>query len=138
MVAFWSEYEEKNIEERLYEELNPQKHAEIGIIIKENTLSSKLRYMIGVIAINKHTSLPLVSYKIAGGKYAIITTPPVDMTENEDSFANIIKKIWKYIFIQWFSEIDYEYDETRNDFEYYDERCHYSKDAVMDIYIPIK
>jgi AraC family transcriptional regulator len=60
------------------------------------------------------------------------------MTCNDVDFAKMIKNVWSYIFNQWFESVDFEYDESREAFEYYDERCHYRKDAVMDIYIPIK
>lgn len=34
-------------------------------------------------------------------------------------------------------ESGYAYDDTKLDFEFYDERCHYRQDTVMDIYVPV-
>lgn len=49
----------------------------------------------------------------------------------------MIKQTWKYIFEDWFKDSDYIFDETKIDFEYYDERCHPAIGAVMDIYVPV-
>ncbi|MBS5932808.1 MAG: effector binding domain-containing protein [Clostridiales bacterium] len=62
-------------------------------------------------------------------------------TEELSSFMNFAEKIretWKYIFTTWFEIVQYEYDDSREAFEYYDERCHYREDSVMDIYIPLQ
>lgn len=138
MVAYWNKYEENNIEERLYNELNPNKHGEIGIIIRDSSNSTKHKYLLGVMAQDKSNNTDWFNYKISAGKYVVITCPPVDMRCNDTDFAKMIKNVWNYIFNQWFESVDFEYDESREAFEYYDERCHYRKDAVMDIYIPIK
>lgn len=138
MVAYWDNYEDNNIEERLYEELNPNKHGEIGIIIRDGLNSTEHKYLLGVMAQDKTCDTVWFNYKISAGKYVVITTPPVDMTCNDTDFAKMIKKVWKYIFNKWFESVGFEYDESREAFEYYDERCHYRKDSVMDIYIPIK
>ena len=50
----------------------------------------------------------------------------------------MIKATWKYIFEEWFKESGYSYDESKLDFEFYDERCHGRVDTVMEIYVPIK
>jgi len=138
MVAFWNKFEIDNLEEKLYNDINPEKHGEIGIVIKDDLSSSRHRYMLGVVSQNKDGPISWMGHQIAGGKYAVITTPPVDMTICEDEFVLMIKNVWIYIVDQWFDITEYKYDETRNDFEYYDERCHYCKDSVMEIYIPIK
>ncbi|MFC7055419.1 GyrI-like domain-containing protein [Enterococcus alcedinis] len=41
-------------------------------------------------------------------------------------------------FLEWFPKSGYLFDESKLDFEFYDERCHGLKQVVMDIYIPIK
>ncbi len=53
---------------------------------------------------------------------------------------NSIQGTWKYIIEEWFPTSGYEIDETKFDYEYYDERCHpweYEK-VSMEIHIPIK
>ncbi|EOR27700.1 AraC family transcriptional regulator [Clostridium sartagoforme AAU1] len=71
--------------------------------------------------------------------YAVFTTPPINTSTEagNNDFANVIKKTWKYIFEEWFKDSGYVFDETKLDFEYYDERCHPVIDTVMDIYVPI-
>lgn len=56
MVAYWHKYEENNIEERLYNELNPNKHGEIGIIIRDSSNSTKYKYLLGVMAQDKSSN----------------------------------------------------------------------------------
>ncbi len=50
----------------------------------------------------------------------------------------MIKETWKYIFEEWFKDSGYIYDEDKLDFEFYDERCHYRTDTIMEIYVPVK
>jgi len=138
LAAYWEGYEENNIEERLYATLNPKKHAEIGVVVRKENDRSIHSYLLGVMEQNKSDNLPWVNYTIAGGKYAVFTTAPVDMTKCENDFAKRIKDTWRYIFGVWFESTTYQYDESREAFEYYDERCHFSEYSVMDIYIPIK
>jgi len=81
----------------------------------------------------------MITIEIPEATYAVFTTPPVD-TSNDSSqsdFAKTIKATWKYIFEDWFSKSDYVFDEDKIDFEFYDERCHFRKDTVMDIYVPV-
>lgn len=80
----------------------------------------------------------MISFVIPQGRYAVFTTPPVDMTKQDDHFAAMIKKTWTSIFSKWFSQSDYLFDESRYEFEFYDERCHYLENSTMEIYIPIK
>ena len=138
LVAFWDRFEMQDIEERLYKDINPHKHGEIGIILRGDKDEGKHTYMLGVFASDTKPGLPWTDCEIAGGKYAVFTTAPVDMRLDDHALAKRIRETWKYIFRVWFAEEAYEYDCTREAFEYYDERCHYQEDAIMDIYIPIK
>lgn len=72
--------------------------------------------------------------------YADTTTPPVDTSNGTEQkeFAEIIASTWKYIFEEWFEHSGYIYDESKLDFEFYDERCHHRQDTVMDIYVPVR
>lgn len=137
MAAYWNNYDDNDIEEHLYQELNPKKHGEIGIVIRENVNCAKHKYLLGVMAHDNNPNTDWFNYKISAGKYIVITSPPVDMTCNDNDFAMMVKNVWAYIFNQWFKTTDFTYDESREAFEYYDERCHYRKDSVMDIYLPI-
>ena len=138
MAAFWDKYDGENIEERLYADINPLKHGEVGICIKQDNNNSRVNYLLGVITPAVDTKLEWTYYNISGGKYAIFTTPPIDMQVDDKGLALTVRNVWRYIFDEWFTSSEYLYDETRLDFEFYDERCHYLRDSVMEIYIPIK
>ena len=72
-----------------------------------------------------------------GGLYARFTTPLVEELQYEQAIADL----WKIAFDNWLPSTGYEFDETRYDFEYYDERDHFYHDkglTQMDIYIPIQ
>lgn len=138
IAALWENYETSNLEEQLYQELNPHKHAEIGIMIKKDSRLAQAEYLLGVISKNTDSSKPWTNYCIPGGRYLVVTTPPVDMTQDCNALANTVKSVWQYLFSTWLPESEYEFDETRNMFEYYDERCHFSNTSVMDIYLPVK
>ena len=96
-------------------------------------------YLCGVM-LRDEMDIPkeISSFVIPGGRYAVFTTPPVDMRKQDDNFAKMIKMTWRYIFNEWFLDCDYIFDESRYDFEFYDEICHYLENSTMDIYIPIK
>ena len=123
----------------MYELLNPLKHGEVGVVIPNSVDSGKMVYLCGVMVDEKLTlSENMMSFLIPKGEYAVFTIPPIDMRTQDDNFAKMIKTTWKYIFDEWFLNSSYVYDESRYDFEYYDERCHYLQNSTMDIYIPIK
>lgn len=129
-------YDLEGIEEKLYLAVEPEKHGEIGIMIPERMDLGEMLYVLGVRAsMKKDKKFQRVC--IPGGKFAVFTTPPVDMTLSDDLFAKMIQRTWLHIFDEWFLTSDYRYDESRYDFEYYDERCHYLTNSVMEIYIPI-
>lgn len=81
----------------------------------------------------------MITVEVSEATYAVFTTPPVNTgTEAKNNeFANVIKQTWKYIFEELFKGSGYIFDETKLDFEYYDERCHPTKDTVMDIHVPV-
>jgi AraC family transcriptional regulator len=72
-------------------------------------------------------------HKMEGGLYAVFTTPLVD----EGQYTQSIHDTWKQILDCWLPQSDYEYDETRVDYEFYDERDHGAM-AQMDICIPVR
>lgn len=129
----------------MYEQLNPPKHGEVGICLPDSKDSGNLTYLLGVIVKNfDEVTEDMITLEIPEATYAVFTTPPVDATiggkngkANQEDFPKAIKHTWKYIFEEWFKDSDYRYDESKLDFEYYDERCHFRPDTVMDIYIPV-
>ena len=142
VAAFWNNYDTNGWEEKLYKKLNPEKHGEVGISISKD--SGELKYVLGVIVKSEdNIEDNMMVIDVPSAKYAVFTTKPVDFTRSngvngEKEFVNAIKSTWKYIFEEWFKDSEYEYDDNKMDFEFYDERCHFRPDTVMEIYIPIK
>lgn len=140
IASFWSNYSGENLERKMYEILKPNKHGEVGVFIPSDDKNGDAIYLMGVIVNDfESVSEDMITIEIPEATYAVFTTPPVD-TSNDSSqndFAKTIKATWKYIFEDWFNKSDYVFDEDKIDFEFYDERCHFRKDTVMDIYVPV-
>lgn len=140
VASFWSNYDGENLESKMYKILNPPKHGEVGLCVPSNSRNGDSIYLLGVI-VDDYTNITndMITVDVPEATYAVFTTHPVDTRNDLDQkeFANIIKQTWKYIFEEWFEDNEYIFDESRLDFEFYDERCHGRKDTVMDIYVPI-
>ncbi|MDB1955765.1 AraC family transcriptional regulator [Clostridium tertium] len=140
VASFWINYDGENLESKMYQILNPPKHGEVGLCIPSSEDNGEATYMLGVI-VNDFTDATddMITVEVPEATYAVFTTPPVNTsTEIENNeFANVIKQTWKYIFEEWFKDSGYVFDETKLDFEYYDERCHPTIGTVMDIYVPV-
>lgn len=140
IASFWSNYNGENLESKMYEILNPERHGEVGVCIPSNCENGEAIYLLGVVVNDfEYVTEDMITIDIPEATYAVFTTPPVDTSNDEDqeNFAKIIKKTWKYIFEEWFKDSEYIFDEDKIDFEFYDERCHGRKDTVMDIYVPV-
>lgn len=134
--AFWDRFEIDGIEEKLYEQLSPSEHGEYGVCFPHDTETGNFTYVIGVKVDNyDKASEDMFKGEIPESTYAVFTTPPADYAEK--GFVKAIEGTWKYIFEKWFPNSGYEFAPDKVDFEFYDERCHDYKGAVMDIYIPI-
>lgn len=141
--AYWASYQGINLEEKMYEQLRPPRHGEIGVCIPYQN-SEKAVYLFGVIVENfDSVTSDMIAAEIPAATYAVFTTPPVNnlntaSTYDKDPLAISVKETWRYIFTEWFAQCSYTLDETKYAFEFYDERCHALENAVMSIYVPIK
>ncbi|MBN9646279.1 AraC family transcriptional regulator [Terrisporobacter glycolicus] len=140
IASFWSNYNGENLESKMYKILEPPKHGEVGLCIPSKNGDGETIYLLGVIVDDFQSATDdMMTIDIPEATYAVFTTPPVDTSNDTEQkeFAKIIKETWKYIFKEWFKDSKYIFDESKMDFEFYDERCHGRKDTVMEIYIPI-
>ena len=140
--AYWDKYDGENLEEKLYSYLEPPKHGEVGLCVPSSDDGSVM-YLLGVIVDDFMKVQPdMIAVDVPEAEYAVFTTPPVDLTASStcqnDPLSEVVQSYWKYIFEEWFPESGYVYDESKLDFEFYDERCHFRPDAVMEIYVPVK
>lgn len=140
IASFWINYEGENLENKMYQILNPKKHGEVGLYVPLSE-AGNASYLLGVIVDDfSKVEDDMLTVEVPEAEYAVFTTTPVDTTNDEEQreFAKMITGTWKYIFEDWFRSSGYIYDERKLDFEFYDERCHHRKDTVMDIYIPVR
>jgi AraC family transcriptional regulator len=139
VASFWSNYDGENLESKMYEILNPKKHGEVGLCVPLSEDGNAI-YLLGVSVEDfSKVEEDMLTVVVPEAEYAVFTTPPVDTTNDmeQNEFAKIIASTWKYVFEEWFKDSGYVYDESKLDFEYYDERCHHRQDTVMDIYVPV-
>lgn len=140
VASFWSNYDGENLESKMYNILNPPKHGEVGLCVPSNKKNGDAIYLLGVI-VDDYSKVTddMITVEVPEALYAVFTTPPVDTSidSEENKFADVIKETWKYIFEEWFINSEYIFDESKFDFEFYDERCHSRKDSVMEIYVPV-
>lgn len=144
VAAYWDTYSGDNLEEKMYRQLMPPKHGEVGICIPCQREGEKAIYLFGVIVEDFSRVTPdMMTVEVPKGEYAVFLSPPVNNvdtahTYDKDPLATAVKETWRYIFTQWFPNSPYELDEEKYDFEFYDERCHALETAMMEIYVPIK
>ena len=78
----------------------------------------------------------MVRHEITG-LYAVFSAPPVW----EDQLEQTIRTAWNNVLTEWLPNSEFEYDETRKDYEYHDYRVHgwyFGGKKQMDICIPIR
>lgn len=141
IAAYWDNYTGENLESKMYAQLNPPKHGEVGICVS-TTGDENVIYLLGVVVDDFTKVTPdMIKIEVPEAEYAVFTTPAVDLTKDDiyqsKLLADVVKATWKYVFEEWFPNSCYIYDENKVDFEFYDERCHFRSDAVMEIYVPV-
>ena len=126
---------------RLHNLFNKSRHTEYTVCFDIDPVTGEFNYLLGVGVDNPedYSKIEPDMYEMTmpGGLYAKFTTPLIE----ESKYGQAIRDTWKTAFDNWLPSSEYEFDESRYDFEYYDERDHfYSKRklAQMDIYIPIQ
>jgi AraC family transcriptional regulator len=121
----------------LHDTYTKSRHCEVAVCLDIDEKQECFTYMLGVGVDKTDSDVPMrpgtYLQKIEGGLYAVFTTPLVD----EEQYTQSILDTWKQILEGWLPQSDYEYDETRVDYEFYDERDHGAM-AQMDICIPIR
>lgn len=129
---FWQLYLEKKLFKNIPNPLNCKE--ELGICTDFSPETGEFSYLIGM-EVAEGTPAPegLVYRSIPEMQYAVFSTPKSD----EATFTTSIQSTWNYVFTEWFPQSGFEHAGVL-DFELYDERCHGTKNKVMDIYIPVK
>lgn len=132
--ALWDKFYIEGWEEQLYSQLKPKNHGEYGVCYENNAETGEFVYIIGVEVENfENTTKDMILADIPQADYAVFTSPPAD----DANFSKTIQNTWHYIMNEWFPGSGYLWDETKPDFEFYDERCHGHTEKIMEIYVPI-
>lgn len=125
---------------KLYDAFPKSKHCEISMCYDVGANTGDFSYMLGRGIDNPHDLAniepDMTRVDIAGGLYAIFPTPPV-----ADSYIQVAQDTWNEIFLNWLPQSEFEFDETRHDFEYHDQRDHgwyFGGKLQIDICIPIR
>ncbi|MCL2420754.1 MAG: AraC family transcriptional regulator [Defluviitaleaceae bacterium] len=126
---------------KLHDTFTKSKHFEICMCYDINESTGEFTYIMGRgIDIPEDLAFiepDMTKVDIAGGLYAIFSTPPVDgalwLQAYQDTFNEI--------FLHWLPQSEFEYDDTRRDFSYHDYREHgwyFGGKEQVDICIPIR
>lgn len=125
---------------KLYDVFPKSKHCEISMCYDVDESQGTFTYLLGRGIDNPddlaNIQSDMTRVDIAGGLYAIFSTPPV-----ADSYIQAAQDTWNEIFLDWLPQSEFEYDETRHDFEYHDRRDHgwyFGGKLQIDICIPIR
>jgi len=128
---------------KLFSKSNALKHCEIEMCYGADEETGEFIYFAGRGIFHPddfQNILPdMVSFEI-NGLYAIFTTLLVPFGQREQ-FAQAIRDTWNYVFAEWLPNSEFEYDETRKDFELYDYKCHgwyFDCKTQGEIHIPIR
>jgi AraC family transcriptional regulator len=124
----------------LYDIFPKSKHCEISMCYDVDENTGEFSYMLGRGIDNPDDLIniqpDMTCVDIIGGLYAVFSTPPV-----ADSYIQAAQDTWNEIFLQWLPQSEFEFDETRHDFEYHDHRDHgwyFGGKLQIDICIPIR
>jgi len=140
--TFWDEInlDYGTILTKLHDSFTKSKHFEISMCYDINEDTGEFTYVLGRGIDNPedlaNIQPDMTKIDVAGGLYAIFSTPPVP-----DSFVQVAQDTWNEIFLSWLPQSEFEYDDTRRDFSYHDERDHgwyFGGKLQIDICIPIR
>ena len=126
---------------KLYDAFTLSKHFEICMCYDINESTGEFSYICGR-GIDNPAALAnmqpdMTKIDIAGGLYAIFSTPPADESLQLQTYQDT----WNEIFLRWLPQSEFEYDDTRRDFSYHDYREHgwyFGGKVQVDICIPIR
>lgn len=134
--AFWHHFDAEGLEEKLYRLIQPKEHGEYCICFPPNLETGQFTYVIGVkTETYEHASEEMFTGEVPEAAYAVFTTSPAD--DADKGFVQAIAEAWRFIVEEWLPSSGYELAPDKMDLEFYDERCHTAKGAVMEIWIPV-
>lgn len=141
--AFWSnsKVDPSTLLKNTSKKFPKSKHCEISMCYDVDINTGEFTYLLGRGIDNPDDLNNITSDMVRidiSGLYAIFSTQPI---EQEEQYIQTIQNTWNDILLNWLPHSEFEYDETRKDFEYYDYRDHgwyFDGKRQMDICIPIR
>jgi len=139
--TFWSTLDhDYSFLTTLHDTFTKSKHFEICMVYAIDESTKEYSYIVGR-GIDKPDDLASIQpdmtrIDIDGGLYAVFSTPPT-----ADLLDQVVQDTWNNIFLQWLPQSEFEYDDTRRDFSYHDERDHgwyFGGKLQIDFCIPIR
>lgn len=123
----------------LYDTFPLSKHCEISMCYDADEITGEFKYLLGR-GIDNPKDLgnirnDMTRVDVSGGLYAVFSTPIAD------DYIEPARETWNEIFTDWLPKSEFEYDDTRYDFEYHDRRDHgeyFGGKVQIDICIPIR
>ena len=140
---YWETINLDHVEDltRLHNVCSKSRHCEYTVCFDISPETNEFTYLLGIGVDNPEDyskiEPDMYEMKMPGALYAKFTTPLVESSKH----IQAVRDTWKTAFDNWLPASEYEFDETRYDFEYYDERDHYWQNndmAQIDIYIQIR
>lgn len=141
--AFWEtlDVDYGAILTKLHDTFQNSKHFEITMCYDLDERTGDFSYMVGRGIDNPddlaNIQPDMTRIDIAGGLYAIFSTPPAAGSMQSQT----VQDTWNAIFLHWLPQSEFKYDETRHDFGYHDLREHgwyFGGKEQIDICIPIR
>lgn len=132
LPALWQAYRVHDYDSKLYAMAKPTEHAEYYICFPSGN-EATYAYLNCVKVDTSIQDPKLVVNRVPASRYAILTSPPVAAA----AFVRSIQETWHNFYQTWLPASDYVVDQSKPDYERYDERCHGDTVLSMEIYIPI-
>jgi len=133
LPALWQTHRVHDYDSKLYAMAKPTEHAEYYICFPSGH-EATYAYLNCVKVDTSIQDPKLVVHRVPASLYAIVTTPPAAATD----FVRSIQETWRYFYQTWLPASDYVVDQSKPDYERYDERCHGDTMLSMEMYIPVQ
>ena len=135
MPALWNEYRVYDYDNKLYALVNPKEHGEYNICFPDEGKETFSHVNCVKVSTLDGVDAGLYTNRVPAATYAVFTSPPT-LFEN-GGFVQSITRTWEYIYDVWLPDSGYMIDQSKLDFEFYDERCHGNSLQSMEIYVPV-
>jgi len=115
--AYWAGNDFSSVSKEDYARLASEGLGEVGMWMHPDSVSGEFYYFFGPI-VSRADFIPggMEPLKVPAAEYAVFAVPPAATLGGLK--ANV-RRVWKYIFLEWLDLCAYEFDETKIDFEYY-------------------